>query len=66
MLARRAGRAKAELGARVRDPQREAQLLNDRRSWAETLGLDPDEIAEIFQAVVQYSRRIQRADIART
>jgi prephenate dehydrogenase len=66
LLARRAGRAKAELGAGVRDPQREAQLLNDRRSWAETLGLDPDEIAEIFQAVVQYSRRIQRADIAGT
>ena len=63
LLARRAGRAKAEIGADVRDPHREARLLSDRRAWAEVMGLDPDEIAEIFQAVVQYSRRIQRQDM---
>jgi prephenate dehydrogenase len=59
LLVRRAGRVKAELGAGVRDAARETQLLAERRMWAEAVGLDADEVAALFQAVVRYSRRLQ-------
>jgi len=62
LLVRRAGRAKAELGASVRDPARETQLLAERRAWAEAAGLDANEIMALFQAVVRYSRRLQSED----
>jgi len=58
-LARRAAHAKAELGRGVRDPQREAQLLEDRRRRADELGLDATAVAEIFQAILRFSRRLQ-------
>jgi prephenate dehydrogenase len=58
-LARRAAHAKAELGRGVRDPQREAQLLDDRRRRADELGLDGAAVAEIFQAILRFSRRLQ-------
>lgn len=59
LLSKRAGRAKAEIGAAVRDPQREAKLLAERRRWAESLGLDPDEVERLFQAVLRFSRKVQ-------
>src|SRR6185436_15909107 len=42
LLSRRAAAAKAQLGAAVRDPRREAALLAARRDEAEKRGLDPD------------------------
>ena len=59
-LARRAGKAKAELGHPIVDPDREARLLAERRAWAAPLQLDPDEIDELFRAVLRFSRRAQR------
>lgn len=58
-LARRAARAKAEIGHGVKDPAREARLLEQRRAWAMALGLDPAGVDDIFQAILGMSRRIQ-------
>jgi prephenate dehydrogenase len=58
-LARRAARAKAELGRAVRDPAREADLLRSRRDAAAEQGLDPASVEEIFQAILRFSRRVQ-------
>ncbi len=58
-LSRRAGRAKAVLGAPVLDPGREAALLRDRRAWAQAGGLDPDVVEGVFQAILRESRRVQ-------
>lgn len=59
VLARRAARAKAEIGHGVRDPQREARLLEQRRRWAEERGLDPAAVITIFEAILGFSRRLQ-------
>jgi prephenate dehydrogenase len=59
LLARRAAAAKAELGLAVRDPRREAELLAARRREAERLGLDPEGVGEIFEAVLRFSRKVQ-------
>ena len=58
-LARRAGRAKAELGTAVLDPTREARLLQDRRAWAEEHGIDAQGVEDVFRAVLRLSRRSQ-------
>jgi prephenate dehydrogenase len=60
LLSRRAAAAKAELGIAVRDPRREAELLAARRRDAERVGLDPDAVAAIFDAVLRFSRGLQR------
>lgn len=60
-MARRAGSAKAELGHGVRDPQREAILLDTRRAHAVSLGMDPDSVEDIFQAILRFSRSAQRS-----
>ncbi len=59
-LARRAGRAKASLGVGVRDLRREAQLLSERRAWAEAAGIDADIMTALFEEVLRFSRRIQQ------
>jgi prephenate dehydrogenase len=59
LLSRRAAAAKAELGLAVRDGRREAELLAARRRDAERLGLEPEGVADIFEAVLRYSRRVQ-------
>lgn len=58
-LARRAGRAKAELGSPVLDPGREARLLEARREMAEAKGLDPEAVADLFKDILRLSRRTQ-------
>ena len=58
-LARRAARAKAELGAPILDPAREASLLQDRRAWAAKLGLDENLVEEVFRTLLRVSRRMQ-------
>ncbi len=65
-LARRAGKAKAELGHPIVDTQRETRLLAERRAWAESMQLDPDAIDELFRAILRFSRRAQRAPEERT
>ena len=61
-LARRARRAKARLGLGIVDSVREAELLGNRRTWAMVEGLDPDGVAEIFEAVLRLSRHVQQRD----
>lgn len=58
-LSRRAAVAKADLGAPVRDARREAELLDARRRGATQLGLDPESVSEIFEAVLRFSRQLQ-------
>jgi prephenate dehydrogenase len=58
-LARRAAREKARLGRPVRDPEREAELLDARRRWADERGLDPASVHEIFESILTFSRRLQ-------
>ena len=58
-LAQRAAREKARLGRPVRDPEREAELLAARKRWAAERGLDPASVHEIFDAILQFSRRLQ-------
>lgn len=58
-LARRAGRAKADIGRPVRDPERERQVLEARRAWAEGEGLEPEAVAAIFESVMSLSRALQ-------
>lgn len=58
-LARRAGRAKAGLGKAVVDPERERQVLEARKGWAQSEGLDPAGVAEIFESLLRFSRSVQ-------
>jgi prephenate dehydrogenase len=58
-LAKRAARAKAELGAPILDPARETTLLQDRRVWAQELGLDENLVEEVFRTLLRVSRRSQ-------
>ncbi len=59
VLARRARRAKARLGLGIVDSVREAELLEKRRSWAISEGLDPESVVEVFESVLRLSRRTQ-------
>ena len=47
---------KREHGIRIRDPQRERELLDDRVRRAEELGLPPGEIESIFRLLLRASR----------
>jgi prephenate dehydrogenase len=58
-LVARAGAIKTEHGAAVRDPARERELLARRTEWAEELGLPGPEIADVFSAILRFSRTIQ-------
>lgn len=59
-LARRAGRVKAAFGRPVLDESRERHVLLARRRWAEGEGLEPDRVAEIFEAILKFSRDLQK------
>lgn len=58
-LARRAAKAKAELGTPVLDGARESALLGARKAWAAESGLDEAGVEEVFRAVLRLSRRTQ-------
>lgn len=47
---------KREHGLRIRDPEREAQLLEARRATAEALDLSPDVIESLFRLILFASR----------
>jgi prephenate dehydrogenase len=59
-LVRRAGRAKAAIGAPVLDATREAELLAARARWANEAKLDAGGIEDVFRAILTLSRRTQR------
>ncbi len=58
-LANRAGRIKSEGGRSVRDPSREQVLLEQRRRWAKERGLSEESVADIFSAILRFSRAVQ-------
>ncbi|HNX95714.1 MAG TPA: prephenate dehydrogenase/arogenate dehydrogenase family protein [Holophaga sp.] len=58
-LALRAAKAKAQVGAPVLDAAREKSLLQARREWAGELGLDADQVEELFRTLLRISRRAQ-------
>lgn len=62
VLSRRARRAKAQIGAGVRDLRREAELRTARRNWARDRGLDPDRVDSVFSAVLGLSVALQEDD----
>jgi prephenate dehydrogenase len=58
-FARRAGRARANPGKAVVDSDRERQILEARRRWAESEGLDPDGVVRVFESIMGLSRALQ-------
>jgi len=58
-MSRKAGLAKAHLGAPILDPAREESLLATRRAWAQEAGLDPLAVEELFRGILRVSRRTQ-------
>jgi prephenate dehydrogenase len=58
-LAKRAGSIKASHGKSIRDAARERALLERRKEWAGELNLEPNGIADIFSAIMRFSRALQ-------
>ena len=58
-LVLRAGRAKAELGLPIHDPDRESAQLQARCAWAQEAGLDIQGVEDVFRAVLRASRAAQ-------
>lgn len=59
-LSKRAAAAKSSIGATTFDPAREEKLLEERRAWGADLGLPPEAVDDVFQAILRLSRSIQR------
>jgi prephenate dehydrogenase len=59
-LSRKAAIAKSAIGGTTYDPNREAELLKARHVWAEELGLAPASVDDVFDAILRFSRTIQR------
>jgi prephenate dehydrogenase len=59
-LSRKAGAAKSAIGGATYDPNREAQLRAARHAWAAELGLEPAAADDVFDAILRFSRTIQR------
>jgi prephenate dehydrogenase len=59
-LQERAAQAKAALGAPILDGTREAEILAQRRGWANEMRLDGDGTVDVFRAIITMSRRAQR------
>ena len=51
--------AKREDGTRIRDPAREQQVLESRRTQAETLGLSPEFVESLYRLIMWASREYQ-------
>ena len=54
------GRIKAGRGLELFSPDREAELLDEARDDARTLGVDPDYVEQIFQTILDHSKEAQR------
>jgi prephenate dehydrogenase len=58
-LSKRAGSIKAIHGRSIRDPERERSLLDQRKEWASEEDLEPDQVVDIFAAILRFSRALQ-------
>lgn len=54
------GRIKRGQGAPIRDPQRENEKYSILKEKAVELGLNPEDVNEIFRKIVEMSIRIQQ------
>lgn len=61
-LAMEIGRMKADRGSPVRAPERERELLDIIRSEAAVSGLDPDQVEDLFNLILEQSRAAQRRE----
>lgn len=52
-------------GLSLYDPEREQQVLDQRRAWSQAQGMDPSGTEEIFDCILRVSRRIQGHGLAR-
>jgi len=43
----------------VVNPERERRMMQERREWGKSLGLDGDLVEELFAVVLKHSSRIQ-------
>jgi prephenate dehydrogenase len=59
-LSRKAAAAKSAIGGTTYDPNREAELLKSRHAWGAELGLSPAAVDDVFDAILRFSRTIQR------
>jgi prephenate dehydrogenase len=59
-LSRRARHAKAQHGKGVHDPAREKSLLKARQQWGLERNLSAASIADVFEAILRFSRAEQR------
>lgn len=59
-LAKRALRAKEERGQGVFDPERERAMLEKRSEWAGDEALPRDAVRDVFDAILRFSRTVQR------
>ena len=59
-LSRKAGAAKSAIGGATYDPTREAELRTARHAWAAEVGLAPAAVDDVFDAILRFSRTIQR------
>lgn len=59
-LSRRARHAKARHGKGVHDPAREKTLLEARQQWGRERGLGEESMADVFEAILRFSRAEQR------
>lgn len=58
-LVREIGSVKRAQGLRIRDPNREREVLEDRVRAAEELGLPPGEMESLFRLLLRTSRDVQ-------
>ena len=66
LMVMRVGRIKAQRGMPVHIPEREEELLAIVREEAERHGLDPAEIEDVFDVILEQSRETQRRERARS
>ncbi|OUD01261.1 chorismate mutase [Streptomyces swartbergensis] len=65
LLADKVAAAKYGTDTPIDDPKREAQILDDVRSRAAGLGLDPDAVAAVFRDQIDANKLVQRGLYAR-
>ncbi|MFE8992312.1 chorismate mutase [Streptomyces collinus] len=65
LLADKVAAAKYGTDTPIDDPVREAQILNDVRARASSLGLEPDAVAAVFRDQIEANKLVQRALYAR-
>ena len=56
------GQVKIQYGFPLYQPEREKIVLKDRKNEAESLGIDPQFIDELFGIIFHQSRKIQEQD----